>query len=223
MHLLVEMYLKLKLLIFFMKKGLVAILIIIILLFVPFVLAYGDEGDKCHSDEGCSGTLVCAKKVCSVPSTSESTSDESTSDISVSTSSVASGDDCIAHQDCPTGEACDYSIYSCDLLISLSAGACTSSSGCNEGYGCVNRYCIAEDSSSISDAGIKSDNPFLGLVDNVIDTAVSYTSNDPVVQQQIAQEGVKESQSLDQRRAQGQISETGYTNAKTQSGQKSVQ
>lgn len=199
-----------------MKRGLVVIILIFL---IPFTFA-DEEEVSCSVDDDCFAVLG-YDYICASDSFCAEDLDYDGIPDAEETSEQASGDSCVAHQDCQLGEACDYTSYTCAFLESLAAGTCRTSSECNEGYECFYRYCLLEDV-GVS-AGITGDNPYLSWADNLVDTVRSTTSSNPQVQQHIVQEALKESQVLDQRRAQGQISEQRYSQAQTQVSEKTVQ
>ena len=132
------------------------------------------------------------------------------------------GDTCVSHEDCDIGDVCDYTSYNCVSIYSVSIGSCRGSSQCGTGYTCYHRYCIPEMSGGEVQASITPDNPYLGGISSLYSTVRTQTTSDPEVLQQLTQQALSNSNALDQRRAQGIVSDSVYTQGKSQLAEQSV-
>ena len=187
---------------------------------VPYVPAESTSSYICRTTDDCISYLGDGYACDSTSSCSEDLDYNDYADIDESTDS---SDTCVTHNDCVLGDVCDFTTYICTGIDVVSIGTCQGSSQCNESYVCYHRYCIPEETGGETDAGITPDNPFLGSVDAFVDTVRGGLSNNPQVQQRIAQEALGESQQIDQRKAQGILSDKTYAYAKDKAGQRSVQ
>src|SRR3989344_3572623 len=169
-----------------MKKG---VYILMLILLMSFVI--GAEGDSCFTDDDCDVNLYCYSNTCM-----------SLGDIDTS---------CLSNSDCDYGYACSSNNYECVLIEYVATAVCYDISECKSGEECLDGYCI--ESVSIN-AGITS-GP-LGFMEKASDSVLGATlfrSNENF-QSKLALEGLAESKSIDQRKAQGFMSDKSYANSK---------
>ena len=151
----------------------------------------GASGDACLTDDDCDVNLYCSQNTC------------------MSLGNVDTS--CLSNNDCEYGYACSSESLECVYIEYVATATCSDISECASGEECLDGYCV--ESVSI-DAGITS-GP-LGFVEKTTDSVLGATffRGNQNFQSNIALEGLAESKVIDQRKAQGLMSDQGYANAK---------
>ncbi|MBS3162947.1 hypothetical protein J4467_03400 [Candidatus Woesearchaeota archaeon] len=169
-----------------MKKSVYLLMLIMLMGFVV-----GASGDACLTDDDCDVNLYCSQNTC------------------MSLGNVDTS--CLSNNDCEYGYACSSESLECVYIEYVATATCSDISECASGEECLDGYCV--ESVSI-DAGITS-GP-LGFVEKTTDSVLGATffRGNQNFQSNIALEGLAESKVIDQRKAQGLMSDQGYANAK---------